>query len=84
MNEEETGKVAKQIEEYVERSFEEVLKSLPKVNGKAVILATTNITLSFLITIYHNWEYDARGVLYSTCYHEFEKYINHEEDRFDD
>lgn len=84
MNDKETETRAKQISRTVENSIEEVLKSLPKVNAKAVIFATSHITLSLLMTIYDNWKYDAREIVYKTVDHEFEKFINHEKDRFDD
>lgn len=83
MNDKETKKTAKQIWLYVESSFCEVLENLPKVNAKAVILATVHITLSLLLTIYENWKFDAREIVYKTIDHEFEKSI-HETDRFDD
>jgi hypothetical protein len=84
MNDKETETTAKQISRTVENSIEEVLKSLPKVNAKAVIFATSHITLSLLMTIYDNWKFDARNIVNKTIDHEFDKFINHEEDRFDD
>lgn len=83
MNDKETKMTAKQIWLYVESSFWEVLENLPKVNAKAVILATVHITLSLLLTIYKNWKFDAREIVYKAIDHEFEKSI-HETDRFDD
>ena len=50
----------------------------------AVILATSHITLSLLMTIYDSWKFDARNIVNKTIDHEFDKFINHEEDRFDD
>ena len=84
MNDKETETTAKQISRTVENSIEEVVKSLPKVNAKAVILATSHITLSLLMTIYDTWKFDARSIVNKTIDHEFDKFINHEEDRFDD
>lgn len=83
MNDKETETTAKQISRTVENSIEEVLKSLPKVNAKAVIFATSHITFSLLMTIYDNWKFDARNIVNKTIDHEFDKFINHEEDRFD-
>lgn len=80
MNDKETETTAKQISRTVENSIEEVLKSLPKVNAKAVIFATSHITLSLLMTIYDNWKFDARNIVNKTIDHEFDKFISHEED----
>lgn len=84
MNDKETMKTAKKIGRYVEKSVEDVMMSLPKVNARAVMLATSHITLSLLMTIYDIWKLDTREIVYKTIDQEFDKFINHEKDRLYD